>query len=244
MRMLHFILLGLSAFVEDVAEPDVDVAIVFAVDASASVNTTEAKLQRDGHAAAIIDPRVLSAIASGPRGCIAISYFEWSGSGQTRLVLPWTKVCAAEDAHAASSAIRRLGNDGSRCHRRCDTSISGAIEFASALLDRHEGTATRKVIDISANGTNNDGAPLELSRSRALGSGRTINAIVLPAYRYGIPHSMREYFTSHVIGGPGAFVMEPGELGDYADALERKLIREISAIQRARECEGTPDEFL
>ena len=71
----------------------VDVAIVFAVDFSSSIDPHTADLQRKGHAAALTSPQVTAAIASNYRGCIAITYFEWSSPGRGRIVLPWTRVC-------------------------------------------------------------------------------------------------------------------------------------------------------
>ena len=65
---------------------DVDVAIVFAVDFSSSIDPQTADLQRKGHAAALTSPQVITAIASNYLGCIAVTYFEWSSPGRSRVV--------------------------------------------------------------------------------------------------------------------------------------------------------------
>nr|WP_245451832.1 DUF1194 domain-containing protein [Mesorhizobium waimense] len=85
---------------------DVDAAIVFAVDFSSSIDPDTAELQREGHAAAITSPEIIAAIARNHFGCISIIYFEWSGPGHMRTVLPWTNVCGLEDAEAAAEEVK------------------------------------------------------------------------------------------------------------------------------------------
>ena len=55
----------------------VDVALVLAADVSRSIDDDEFKLQRQGYAAAVTNPRVLNAIAAGQSGAIAICGVEW-----------------------------------------------------------------------------------------------------------------------------------------------------------------------
>src|SRR5262245_40247579 len=128
-RILALLIYG--ALTLDAPAADVDAAIVFAVDASSSVDPETAKLQRQGHAEALRAPEVIGAIIRNRIGCIAITYFEWSDHGHLRSLLPWTRVCGMSDGKNAASAI--LGNsietDG-------ETSISFAIDKARLLLDQ------------------------------------------------------------------------------------------------------------
>lgn len=206
----------------------VDVAIVFAVDFSSSIDPATADLQRKGHAAALTSPEILAAIARNYRGCIAVTYFEWSSPGRAKIVLPWTRICGREDAEAAARIISENGDTGLEPRARAGTSISSAIDVGRLLLDRYSGTADRKVIDISGNGENNDGLPVEPSRLGALAEGYTINAIAIPAQDHGSDCDLAAYFAENVIGGPQAFVMTPTAPGDYAMALRRKLVTEVS----------------
>ncbi|MCA1407315.1 DUF1194 domain-containing protein [Ensifer sp. IC3342] len=207
---------------------DVDAAIVFAVDASASIDRSTARLQRGGHALALSEPRVIAAISTGLNGCIAIAYLEWSSPGDARSVLPWTVICNRADGLMAAEAIRRGGTDGGDCAGYCATSISSAIAAGSALLDAYKGRALAKVIDISASGTNNYGPPVASSRLDALRSGYVINAIAIPQVRGGVAYHLLGYFTDNVIGGSGSFALEPATANDYALALRKKLQNEIS----------------
>jgi Protein of unknown function (DUF1194). len=174
---------GLQAHATGVDEGetlDVDVAIVFAIDYSSSIDPDTADLQRNGHVAALTSPEFLDAISSNHRGCIGATYFEWSSPSQTRIVLPWTKICGPEDARAAAGVISRKGDTGYVRRGRGGTSISTAIDIAGLLLEQFPGTAERKVIDISGNGENNEGLPVHVSRRKAIEKGYTINAIAVP----------------------------------------------------------------
>ena len=71
------------------------------------------------------------------------------------------------------------------------------------------GKRPRKVIDISANGENNDGLPVQLSRLNAIAKGYTINAIAIPAKDENPDYRLASYFADNVIGGPQAFVITP-----------------------------------
>jgi hypothetical protein len=207
---------------------DVDAAIVFAVDVSASIDRGTADLQREGHAAALCAPEIIAAIARNRIGCIGIVYFEWSSRGHWTNVLPWTTVCRPSEAQAAAAIIREAGDTGDGSGGRGGTSVSYAIDMGSLLLGEFPGSATNKIIDISANGPNNDGLPVEQSRLRAIAKGYTINAIAIPSYMRGIEHDNSRYFAENVIGGPGAFVVAPATTHDYAAAIRRKLVDEIS----------------
>lgn len=206
---------------------EVDTAIVFAVDVSASIDPATADLQREGHAAAISAPEVIAAIARTPTGCIAVTYVEWSSRGQMRSVVPWTSICGSEDAQAVAFVIRKEGDRGYGCDSYCATSISFAIDLGDLLFDRYGGNASSKIIDISANGTNNDGLPVEVSRLRAIAKGCTINAIALPEVFRGVPRDLTQYFADNVIGGPNAFVTPLTTPNDYTVALRWKLVKEI-----------------
>jgi hypothetical protein len=207
---------------------DVDVAIVFAVDFSSSIDRDTADLQRKGHAAALTSPEIVAAIARNYFGCIGVAYIEWSSPGRGRIVLPWTRICGLEDAKAAARAISEKGDTGISRRPRAGTSVSSAIDVASLLLDEFPGSADRKVIDISGNGENNDGLPVAPSRLEAIAKGYTINAIAIPAKGEEPGYQLASYFADHVIGGPQAFVMTTTGANDYAAALRRKLVAEIS----------------
>lgn len=212
----------------DLAVMNVDVAIAFAVDFSSSIDPKIADLQREGHAAALTSPEIIRAISQNYLGCIGVAYFEWSSPGYSRTVLPWTRICGLEDAKTAASVIRTNGDTGYLRRGRGGTSVSAAIDVGSLLLDRFPGNAMKKVIDISSNGENNDGLPVQPSRQNAIAKGYTINAIAIPADDEDPKQPLASYFAQSVIGGSQAFVMSPKGPHDYVTALRRKLVTEVS----------------
>jgi Protein of unknown function (DUF1194) len=219
---------GADATNIDSAVMNVDVAVVFAVDFSSSIAPKIADMQREGHAEALTSPEIIRAISQNYLGCIGVAYFEWSSPGRSRTVLPWTRICGLEDAKAAASVIRNRGDTGHIRRGRGGTSVSTAIDVGSLLLDEFPGTAMKKVIDISSNGENNDGLPVQPSRENAIAKGYTINAIAIPADDEDPRQPLASYFARSVIGGSQAFVMSPKEPHDYVTALRRKLVTEVS----------------
>ena len=141
------------------AEEPVDVALVLAVDVSRSIDEDEAKLQREGYRDAVTDPAVLAAIRGGMIGAIGLVYIEWAGIEYQRTVLPWTRIASEADARKWAEELARAPRASLSW-----TSISGAIIHARRELAACPFEATRRVIDISGDGLNNSGPPVEVMR--------------------------------------------------------------------------------
>jgi hypothetical protein len=62
-------------------------------------------------------------------------------------------------------------------HRVPGTSISKAIDFSMALLSSGDFLAMRRVIDISGDGSNNQGGLVTEARDKAVARGVTINGL-------------------------------------------------------------------
>ncbi len=203
-----------------------DLLLVLAVDASGSVSAERFELQKQGYAAAFRDTRVQRAIAAGQQQCIGVAMVQWTGPRLQRLVVDWHIVDGADAAEGLAADIaaapRQLFRGG--------TSISGAIDYAAALFDRAPWPGVRRVIDISGDGANNAGRPAEEARDDALDKGVTINGLPI----LNIEPNLDEHYRDEVIGGPGAFMIAIESYDQFADAIRRKLITEISAITPPR----------
>jgi hypothetical protein len=216
------------------AEP-VDLLLVFAADVSRSIDQEKFQLQRDGYAAAITNPRVLDAVRSGPHHRIAVCFVEWSGIGAQKLLIDWTVI---GDATSAQQFAAQLAEAPRSFADR--TSISGAIEYAMAQLERSPYEAARRTIDVSGDGTNNAGRDVKLARDEALAKGVAINGLVIlsehplswNAEHTNPPGGLDRYYQDNVIGGPGAFVVAAQNYETFADAILKKLITEIAANDR------------
>ena len=148
--------------------------LVLAADVSRSVDERKFRLQREGYAAAIVDPRVVRAMGGGPTGRIALCFVEWASDGEQLVVMDWTQIANAGDAQAVAQRIR----DAPRAFMG-RTSISSAIDFSLGQLDRSPFLSDRRVIDVSGDGTNNSGRPVTTARDAAVAQGVTINGLVI-----------------------------------------------------------------
>jgi hypothetical protein len=155
----------------------VDLALVLAVDASGSVDQVRFELQKQGYVAAFRHPRVIGAIQSGPTQSIAVIMMQWTGPALQVIAVPWTRISDAASANAfadaAARAPRALFGGG--------TSISGAIDTGLALLFDNPYQATRRVIDISGDGSNNRGRSVNQARDEAFAAGVGINGLPILA---------------------------------------------------------------
>ena len=210
----------------------VDVALIFAADVSRSVDDDEFKLQRQGYAAAVTNPRVLQAIASGQHGAIAICFVEWSGPEEQQVVADWTVVRDGESA--AGFAAILLNAPRSFVGR---TSISAALDFSRGYFAKDGVTADRRVVDVSGDGTNNSGRPVLDARAEALAAGIVINGLAIinehpnPGYfaHTQPPEGLPEYYRQNVVGGPGSFLLVVQDFNSFGEAITNKLVNEIAA---------------
>jgi hypothetical protein len=93
------------------------------------------------------------------------------------------------------------------------------------LLLKSQFKGARRVIDISGDGSNNRGRPAARARDDAVHAGAVINGLPILA----LDSDLGRYFSDHVIGGPGAFVIAAESYETFADAILKKLVREMAA---------------
>ena len=215
----------------------VDLALILAADVSRSIDDDEFKLQRQGYAAAITNPRVLQAIAGGQYGAIAICFVEWSGPEEQQVIAEWTVIRDGESA--AGFAATLLDSPRSFVGR---TSISAALDFGRAYFRKSGSTADRLVVDVSGDGTNNSGRPVRDARDEAVTAGITVNGLAIinehpnPGYfaHTQPPEGLPEYYRQNVVGGPGAFLMVVQDFNSFGEAITNKLVNEIAAASAPR----------
>ena len=206
----------------------VDLELVLAVDVSGSIDEVEAGLQRDGYLKAIVSPSVVSAITSGRRRKIAVTYVEWAGGHYQRTVVDWMVLRDMTSAKAFAAKLRAQPIVAAAW-----TSISGAMEYALAKFKESPHKGSRRVIDISGDGRNNSGGPVFSARAMVLSQGITINGLPIINDRpnpYGRPpdKNLDKYYKARVIGGKGAFIVIADGFEAFAEAIRAKLVREIA----------------
>ena len=205
----------------------VDVELILAVDVSYSMDMDELAIQREGYAQAIVSKEFLQALKALPNGKIAITYFEWAASSDQKIIIPWRLIDGPETADAVSNEIMKTP-----IRRASRTSISGAIYFAMPLFDENPYHGLRRVIDISGDGPNNNGAPVTGARDEALSKGITINGLPImvkePSYSTMDIDNLDFYYEDCVIGGPGSFVVSIKDREKFKEAIRTKLLLEVA----------------
>jgi hypothetical protein len=212
--------------------PSVNVELVIAVDVSYSMDMDELAIQREGYAQAIVSKDFLQALRAGP-GKVAVTYFEWSMSGDERIIIPWRVIDGPESADAVAAEIMKTP-----VRRGSSTSISGAINFALQLFEENPYHGFRRVIDISGDGPNNDGAPVTGARDAALAKGIIINGLPImvkePSYLTTDIENLDLYYEDCVIGGPGAFIITIKDRKNFQEAIRNKLVLEVAGLTPER----------
>jgi Protein of unknown function (DUF1194) len=170
----------------------VDVALVLAIDYSGSISDASLALQVRGYVNAVLSDVFINAVQSGPRGKIALTVLKWSDDWRNEQVVPW--ICVDGMPAAKRLAAKLSGSPGLIPGH---TSISGAIDRSIRLLTDNEFTASRRIIDISGDGINNDGRPVTAARDSAVAQGIVINGLPLVNQEPNIA----EYYAQNVIGG-------------------------------------------
>jgi len=225
------------------AAEKVDLLLVLAADVSRSVDAEKFQLQREGYAAAISDRRVIEAIRGGRNGRIGLTFIEWSGSTNQKVVIDWTIIDGPKAAQ--SFGDRLLETPRSFADR---TAIGSGIEAAVAQLARAPFTADRQTIDVSGDGTNNAGRDVTMARDEALKLGITINGLVIlsehplpwnPEHT-NPPGGLAKYYEDNVTGGPGSFVMEAKDYDSFGEAIIKKMIAEIAQATPTRRQAALP----
>jgi hypothetical protein len=223
------LLLALLLAVPASATETVDLQLVLAVDVSRSVDDEEFRLQREGYAEALKDPRVLASILTGRHRAIGVTYMEWSNAHLQRQVVKWSRISDGETAALFAEAILSSPRSFSGW-----TSISGAIDYAMRLFETSPFESERLVIDISGDGSNNSGRPVSEARDDALKLGITINGLPIvnerPSPWLPPEPNLDEYYMKNVIGGPGSFMIVAEDFASFQTAILNKLIREIATL--------------
>jgi len=198
-------------------------ALVLAVDVSASVTADSYLLQHEGIARAFADARLVEAITGAPGG-IEVLVLEWSDPDKIAVTVDWRLVNDRASAAAFAATVRagRRSSNGL-------TAIGPALLAAAAAFDRLPEPAARRVIDLSGDGMANFGLPPAVARDQIEAAGIAINGLAILSQEPWLA----DYYRSNVIGGPAAFVVTARTFGDFADAMLRKLTQEIVSASAA-----------
>ena len=197
----------------------VDLALILAVDASASVTYDEFGLIAGGMAAALRDPTIIAGLIGGPAKASLCSLLLWSGAGAQEVIASWTQIASPADANAFADTVDNMP----RVVRAGQTAIGEALLAALTLLSHLPDLPSRQVVNVIGDGRSNDGIAPGPIRDRMAAAGITINGLCI---LHEEPDLLTSY-TNEVIGGPGAFAEVCPDYPAFAAAMHRKLAREL-----------------
>jgi Ca-activated chloride channel homolog len=193
----------------------IELAMVLAVDGSASVSFDEFGLIAGGMAVALRDPTVVA----GLTGTSALSLLLWSGAGQQDVITGWARIATQADLRAFADDVDNMP----RTVSAGTTAIGEALLASLTLLAQVPAIPKRNIVNVIGDGRSNDGVAPGPIRDRMARAGITINGLC-------ILHEEPDLLTSYaeeVIGGPGAFAVTCREYKDFIEAMRQKLTREI-----------------
>lgn len=211
-------------------------ALALALDVSGSVDAREYRLQLDGLAAALDSGSVRQALLASPASPVHLLVFEWSGPEDQALILPWTPVTSEAGLDLITAKLRaterRAASPG--------TALGQAMMVGADLLATRPDCWAR-TLDISGDGKSNLGTRPRDMKRRLAGRGITINALVIGAdapsqgdTRQADIAELSSYFRADVIMGEDAFVETALGFENYAQAMARKLERELRPMILSR----------
>jgi len=213
------------------AHADCRLALSIGMDVSGSVDPGEYRLQMDGLAAALLDGDVQAAMLADPAAPVRLQIFEWAGLGSQRLILDWTEIATAGDLENAAALLTRR----SLLPRDVPTAIGQAMVYGTRQLAQ-QSACWRHVLDLTGDGESNAGPAPKTIRDSAGLADITVNALVIgmDASRYqnysqSEIKQLSSYFLTEVIRGPDAFVEAAVGFEDFANAMTRKLLKELQS---------------
>ena len=200
---------------------DADLALIIALDCSASVSLDSFGLMASGCAAGLRDEAVAAGLLGGPLGASLCALLIWSGPGAQEVMVEWTRLASPAELTAFAEAVENVP----RTVRAGATAIGEALLACEALLLVAPAGGRRVVIDMVGDGRSNQGVLPGPVRDRLVAGGVTINGLCV---LHDEPDLLESY-QRDVIGGPGSFAIQCQDFQGFAEAMRQKLQREIAA---------------
>jgi len=207
-------------------------ALALGLDVSGSVDAREYRLQMDGLAAALDSGKVRQTLMMLPDTPVELLVYEWSGPDDPAVILPWTAITSAPVLDAVIGQLRAT----ERRQASPGTALGLAMREGVAHLSQRS-HCWKLTLDLSGDGKSNLGPrPVDI-KPEVQDTGITINALVIGAdapsigdVRQAEISGLSAYFQSNVIVGSDSFVETALGFEDYANAMARKLERELETL--------------
>ncbi len=201
-------------------------SLALGLDVSGSVDQREYRLQLDGLADALSDPKVTTALLTGTERPVLLAVYEWSDESFQRLLIDWIAITSPEALASVTGRLREMP----RQPAPHTTAIGAAMLYGASLIARAP-ACPKRTIDLSGDGKNNTGPRPQDVRGTPPLAGIVVNGLTIggePA-DHADPSlaELSAYYRAQVIQGPAAFVMTAENFESYAEAMARKLLKEL-----------------
>ncbi len=145
----------------------VDLALIIALDGSASVTFDEFNLITGAMGAALQDAEVVSSLTGGPAGGSLAALLLWSGTGAHAIMVDWVRIATPKQAELFAQTVTNMP----RIVRAGSTAIGEALLVAEQMLAAAPTSAARRVIDVVGDGRSNEGTAPGPVRDRLAAAG-------------------------------------------------------------------------
>jgi Protein of unknown function (DUF1194) len=205
--------------------------LVLLIDASSSMRKRFQKMsfydmQIESTARALMEPCVVERLIGSAAGRTAISAVLWSAHMQQEIAVHWRIIRSIEDVAAVATRLRNTAN-----YLDSYTGVAAAVRFATEQLKAgYIPLTSRKIINMMANGRDNQGEDPSEAARKAEALGIAINAVVTKGYD-GTAEDMYQYYSKNVITKNGLVFKverEDGALEALAVANASKFCAEIA----------------
>ena len=211
-------------------------ALVLALDVSSSVDGPERQLQREGLARALTAPEVVQGFLAGDDP-VALYAFEWSDQSLQHPLLPGWQTVRSEADLVRIAALLVDGSYRSPDRTHVRTATGTALAHAAMMLAQIPNCAAH-TINVSSDGTNNDGMKPRHVYAALPFESITVNALIIAPpgadngsrgdwLRYRRYSHLVSWFQHEVLHGPRAFWVSAESFEDFERAMRIKLLREL-----------------
>ncbi len=202
----------------------VDLELSLVIDVSGSISGPEYLLQRTGYVNAFNDAGIRSNIlstANGQIGAIAVQVIHFSDTARQRI--GWTLL-------NSDAAITNFTNIFSGLNRRppaprgTDIQDGMSLSFSSLRSSANNGyEGTRRVMDVSGDGTQNRSGNPSAVRNQAFRDGIVVNGLAIGN------QNLANYFSNRVATSNG-FVVRANSFQKFGDAVKEKIGKETAPV--------------
>jgi hypothetical protein len=204
--------------------PTVDKALFLSVDVSNSIDSSEYALQKTGYVNAFASSAIQNLFTTG--FSLAVKYSEWAILAPGTEV-GWTIISTPLEAQAFSDALAatvRSSGIGLGTAMANGINYAGTDLAASLGVDFNLAQNGTAILDVSADGEDNEGGDVAAARDFALASGfDTINALAITNQVANL-----DVYMANNVQSTNGFTIQSNTFEDFEDAIFEKIFFEIT----------------